>query len=203
MTTLTDALRAIADFGNLNADELIAYAAEDTFGGRGDFAHSGSMCITRAEGQILYALVRAFAPVNVVEVGCYIGVSSTHILAALEDNNAHGFLTSVDVEPQDMVIPEALAHRWQFERGEARERIWQATDFVFEDGDHTRDLTSKVLIAAMQHGARCVVSHDAHNASVGSEICAAFQAITAGDYMTVMVDDVALGLAIWFRREQA
>lgn len=200
MTTLNDTLRAIAAFGNLDADALIAFAAEDNYGGRGDYPNSGSMCITRAEGQILYALVRALQPMNVVEVGCYIGVSSTHILAALAGND-RGWLLSIDMERQGMIIPPDLMDLWTFEQGEAREHIWQSpTDFVFEDGDHTRDLTSTILRSAIANGARCVVSHDAHNASVGTEVRGGFEDIVGSDYLTVMVDDVALGLAIWFKR---
>lgn len=199
MTTLNDALRQIAAFGSLDADALIAYAAEDTHGGRGDFPQSDTMCITRAEGQIIYALVRALQPASVVEVGSFIGVSSTHLLAALDANGA-GDLTSIDVEAQPMVIPDALLPRWSLAQMDAREYVWQPVDFVMEDGDHTRDLTAKVLRNAIRHGARCVVSHDAHNASVGTEVCAGFADIVGDDYMTVMVDDVALGLAIWFRR---
>jgi methyltransferase family protein len=197
---LNDALRDIAAFGSLDADALIAFAAEDTFGGRGDFPLSDTMSITQAEGQILYALVRALQPEHCVEVGTWIGVGSTHILAALEANDK-GALHSVDVDAQAWVIPDALRERWTFEAKDARYYTWQGVDFVMEDSDHTRELTAQVLQSAIAHGARCVVSHDAHNASVGSEIVGAFRDVVKGDFMTVMVDDVTLGLAIWFRRD--
>jgi hypothetical protein len=199
---LNDALREIARFGNLDAEALIVYATEDAFGGRGDFPLSDTMSMTQAEGQILYALTRALQPQRTVEVGTFIGVGSTHVLLAL-DANGSGTLHSLDVAEQEWVIPDALRARWTFEAVDARYYTWQGVDFVVEDSDHTRELTAQVLRSAMSHGARCVVSHDAHNATVGSEICGAFRDVVKDDFLTVMVDDVTLGLAIWFRREAA
>src|SRR5688572_10960959 len=95
---LSDALHALAEQLNLDADSLLAYANEDAVGGfHADAAQSkwqvGS--IWGVEGQVLYALTRALKPQSIAEFGVNAGCSSTHFLSALEANG-QGELHSID-----------------------------------------------------------------------------------------------------------
>ena len=78
---LHDALRAIAQQFDLPGHELIAYAAEDPHDGwdlgKGSWV-SGS--VWTVEGKVLYAMVRALKPQEVIEFGTAQGCSSTHIV---------------------------------------------------------------------------------------------------------------------------
>lgn len=196
---LDDALRAVAAYGNLNADELIAYAAEDTLGGRdtGDYSH---MSPFRAEGQILYALIRTLKPTHILEIGCNSGGSATHMLAALDANGA-GELTSVDIDSDcGWQIPEHLRSRWNFVHGDAVTVEFPADiDFVFEDGAHDFEFTSVVLERTKALPARVIISHDYHQPQdQGFYVKEAFAAVM-GEHVAVLVDGSISGLGVWFR----
>src|SRR3990167_10454525 len=114
---LHSALEQIASAYSLDANALIAYAAEDLETGwdhgEGEWP-TGS--IWQVEGQVLYALVRALKPARVLELGTWYGCSATHILQALEANG-YGALLVLDNHVQggpaaigDM-IPEGLRPR--------------------------------------------------------------------------------------------
>jgi predicted O-methyltransferase YrrM len=197
---LNEALTYVAERMNLDAAELIAYAAEDTLTGSMDGEFS-PISVTSNEGRILYALVRALKPTFSLEVGTHSGCSASHILTALAANEGDGHLHSIDFYPvQPPGIAEALQARWSFEQMDARNYEFPAqVDFVFEDSDHSRDMTEKILRRAIEHGARCVVSHDAYNTNVYSSICGGFEDVVGKDYLLAMVDDIPLGFAIWFR----
>lgn len=195
---LNEALEQIAKHAGISAKSLIAFAKEDKITGCEDGEFS-SISVSRNEGKIIYALVRALRPELAVEIGTHSGCSATHILAAMEANGV-GHLHSIDIGGiQPPGIPAEFHRRWSIDEIDARYYNWpEQVDFVLEDGDHTRDLTSRVVAAAKAHGARAILAHDAYNASVGGEVCAGF-ADAAPDYGTVLVDGPALGLAYWFR----
>ena len=85
--------------------------------------HNGGMVLA----QLCYAVVRAMKSKTVVETGVCYGVTSAHLLAALE-GNGEGHLYSVDLPPlgknnNDYVgwlVPEELRNRWTLRRGTSR-----------------------------------------------------------------------------------
>ena len=165
---LSDALRQIAGDSGLDADALIAFAAEDNYGGRdtGEFA---AMSVHRDEGRVLYALVRALRPKTVIEVGVAQGCTSTHILTALAANE-DGFLWSYDIETDGVgaAVPDELRDRWALYTGEDALSIddMPPADFIFEDGPHTYPWTRDMLRKLALLNPRMIVTHDFYTEEV-------------------------------------
>ncbi len=123
------------------------------------------------ERLLMYALVRGLRPERCLEIGSHFGGSTTITCAALDDVGA-GRLIAVD--PNPLVSPAlwaSLAHRAEMIRGsspgslpEAAARAGGLFDFVFIDGDHTRqgvirDIEGVLTVAAT--GAH-LLFHDSH-----------------------------------------
>ncbi len=98
------------------------------------------------ERLLMYALVRGLRPRRCLEIGTHFGGSTTITCAALDDVGA-GCLVCVDPNP---LVPAdvwaGLAHRATMIRGTSPGALPDAValagglfDFVFIDGDHTRD----------------------------------------------------------------
>jgi hypothetical protein len=114
-----------------------------------------------AEGETLYALVRALRPRVIVETGVAEGVSSAFFLRALQDNG-DGQLYSIDLPPSSThladgwayympehetsgwVIPENLKHRWHLILGDSASELPRLLnslveiDMFLHDSLHTR-----------------------------------------------------------------
>lgn len=103
--------------------------------------------ISEAEGQILYATVRALRPSHVIETGIAEGVSTSYIGAALVDNG-RGVIHSLELQPDALpdgaaledgsvyawqregvaflvpdAISSALGDRWDIRLGDVRETL--------------------------------------------------------------------------------
>ena len=97
-------------------------------------------------GRLCYALVRAVRPQNVVETGVCYGISSAHILAALNEN-AQGHLFSIDLPPLGKngdayvgsLIPHALRERWTLQRGTSRMLLPRLAENLGEIGVFVHD----------------------------------------------------------------
>lgn len=193
-----DALRYIAAAAGLDAAALIAYADEDQVGGRDTGAWDG-MSTFAAEGQLLYALIRALQPAQVVEIGVDSGGTSTHILTAL-DRNGSGQLFSVDINPDvGAKIPAALRPRWTLHTGDALiEPLPDQADFIFEDGSHQLDFTQAILTRLKALNPRILLSHDyyTHEVYGGFYVKEAFDAVLP-DGFGVKIDDAFTGLGVW------
>jgi len=98
-------------------------------------------------GTILYAVCRKQKPGIVVETGVASGVSSSHILGALEKNK-RGQLYSIDLPSgresrSGWRIPDYLRHRWQLTLGSSAETLEPLLekaaeiDIFLHDSDHT------------------------------------------------------------------
>jgi predicted O-methyltransferase YrrM len=173
---LNDALRAIAQQFDLNADELIAYAAEDPHDGwdegRGSWS-SGS--VWTVEGQVLYALVRALKPQRVIEFGTADGCSATHIAEALRANG-DGYLTCFDRnEWAGRYIPDDLRETVLIKQAIVSSSRLEGAgfpNFVYEDSDHTTETVGAVWQWARKHVTRggAVISHDALHPAIGHKV---------------------------------
>jgi predicted O-methyltransferase YrrM len=98
-------------------------------------------------GTILYLICRKHRPDVVVETGVASGVSSSHILVALEKNE-HGQLYSIDLASgresrSGWRIPDYLRHRWHLTPGRSTETLEPLLEKVAEidiflhDSDHS------------------------------------------------------------------
>ena len=103
--------------------------------------------ISPALGVMLYAVCRRQKPDIVVETGVASGVSSSHILGALEKNK-HGQLYSIDLPSgrenrSGWMIPDYLIHRWHLTKGRSSETLEPLLKKVTEiniflhDSDHS------------------------------------------------------------------
>lgn len=177
---LADTLITIAAQLGLDAQELIAYADEDSIGGyHTDAAQSQWLMgsIWGVEGQILYALIRATQPQRVIECGSYYGCSTHHILEALYRNQT-GKLTSIDNGLQGGHFAIAEQYRDLITPVQADALHWLQTqdisdcDFLFEDMLHTEESTASVWMSALRHlkAGALVVSHDAAHYAIGHQV---------------------------------
>jgi len=100
-----------------------------------------------ALGAILYIICRKQKPDSVIETGVASGVSSSHILGALEANR-HGELYSIDLnswqkKPSGWMIPDYLRHRWHLTQGRSSENLEpllkkvKEIDIFLHDSDHS------------------------------------------------------------------
>lgn len=203
---LEQALQQIAERFDLDADELIAYAAEDNVGGW-DYDHTkhrwptGS--IFGADGQILHALVRALAPKRVVTMGVMdAGCALTHIASALLVTG--GRVTCVDTEHSAAylvlaeyapVIDFVVQHGLEYLAGAADESI----DLLFDD--LPKDAAQAQ--AVVEHARRVLrpggllVIHDAAHWLAGPAIRQGIAQAGLNAYLTVKPDETDCGLAIW------
>lgn len=158
---LQDALRKTADYLHLDAETLIRYADETPKGANIPY---GGMSIERQEGQFLYAVVRALAPTRALEIGCFQGVSSLHILEGLEDGG-DGTLTSIDLQP----VESSGNARWTTVQADATIADLPDADFVYEDSDHQNPAAQTILTKVKALGPRVVISHDYYSHEVYSD----------------------------------
>lgn len=199
--TIEDALRQIAGDLGLDADELIAYATEDTSDGW-DYGY-GSWIIGSLfglEGRVLYAIVRALKPKTIVEFGTRQGCSSKHLLAALVANGK-GKLISVDPEPMTAIekFTDEELDRWVVlrESGETA-KLPKVVDMVFEDATHEVPLTTSLVSRAISLNPRIVLSHDAEHWVVGEWVREAWGAVGV-PFKTLKMDNTDCGFAYWLR----
>lgn len=101
---------------------------------------------------VLYAIVLSSSPEIVIETGVASGVSSAHILLALEDNGK-GQLFSIDLPTErwplpkgkqpGWLIPEELRHRWTLRLGRSSEILpdalqqFKSVDIFLHDSEHS------------------------------------------------------------------
>ena len=205
---LHSALEQIASAYSLDANALIAYAAEDTETGwdhgEGEWP-TGS--IWQVEGQVLYALVRALKPSRVVELGTWYGCSATHLLLALAVNDS-GILIAVDnhVQGGPQTLGEMIPHHL---RGQLIFRPQSILDYltttddhpdlIFEDGMHDQPQVEAVWRAGQQclTPGGIMISHDATHFVVGEDVRRGIEQAGISDALYLAIDPSDCGLAVW------
>lgn len=206
MTTLDQALALIAKDLKVDAQKLIDYAAEDNVGGYNVVPWQsnwpmGSMY--EVEGKMLYAVVRAIQPAEIVEIGVWHGCSTTHLLRAL-DRNGSGHLTSFDIEGiKGDGPPEKLRSRWTFHHQDAdygMKEMKEKVDLVFEDGYHYRKETETTLfIAERWLKPKVVMVHDTEHPHVGEGLKQALSAVYGSRWRSTLAKPSDCGMG-WFVR---
>lgn len=189
---------------------LAYYADQDTIGGYHPDAAQAKWpvgSVFEVEGKLLYALVRALKPKKCVEIGLHYGCSATHISSALKANAVKGAkLTSIDRANSGTMIPDDLRPLINIVGGDGAEWLDaqkdNSVDFIFEDADHSEDLSYRVGVLAQSKlkPGGVFVAHDAAHATVGADICAGYT--RAGmDYEVYSIEPSDCGLLIWRRAE--
>jgi hypothetical protein len=200
MTTLNDALTQLADVLHLDAADLIRYAAEDTAGGRGT-GFSG-WAIDPDEGRILYALVRALRPAQVVEIGVNEGASSTHLLAALAANN-YGRLDSYDTDTNaGLLVPDGIHADWELHIEDATLVELPHASVVFEDADHSLAGATAMFTKLKALSPQVLVTHDVNMTTAHGDfyVGVAFADVFP-DGFTLTLDGCERGLGVWVNPE--
>lgn len=187
---LSDALTLLAEKLALDAASIIAYAAEDHEGGRN--AGYDGWSIDPDEGRLLYALVRALRPLQVLEIGVHEGASSAHLLTAL-DANQLGALTSYDIVKG---AAEVKGIRWTVIQQDAALANFPPTEFVFEDSAHGLDYSLK-LFERLKF-ARVLVTHDTLMTPAHGDfyVKQAFETVFP-DGLIFALDGCERGLGVW------
>jgi len=131
-------LERVAEIAGVSVPELHRYRRELATGALADLllARGANFAFVRElpQGPLLYLLVRALRPLQIVETGVRPGYSTAWILAALDANGA-GQLTSMgpgtstgrSAEVENVTVgqfvPPALRSRWILELGNTEERL--------------------------------------------------------------------------------
>jgi hypothetical protein len=209
--SLQDALTAIAPLVNANPDDLIQFASEDTIGGwspNPNFAKWPIGSIFGEEGAVIYSLVRALKPQNVINLGVYHGASVAHIAAALKMNaNEKARVWAVDHKPVPTEgIPEDLLPYIKFVESDGAEFLrgrWPAkVGLVFEDCEHLEDETRDMweLIKAKLNLGAVAVAHDYLHWVVGLDVQNALLGAEVEPDYAALIGEADTGIAVWIQR---
>lgn len=201
---LDTALTKLATRYDLDAEALRDYAAEDEVGGYHSDPKQAAWpmgSLWTVEGQVLYALIRATRPANVLELGTYAGCSTAHIEAALKKNRK-GSLVTVDNLHDNRTPATDYGKRVSVVHEEATAYLVASTDtfdFIFEDLTHTVTLTAQVWAAARNRLSAdgFLVSHDAAHYIVGQAVRDGIQQAGVTDAWVGLIAPSDCGLAVW------
>jgi hypothetical protein len=196
---LNQALSQLATDGNLNLDDLIAFAAEDSQGGRDTGAHGGG-AVHASEGKVIYALIRALKPATCLELGVADGGSSSHILAALKKNGT-GRLISYDIDPTaGEKVPADLRGGWTLIKEDVLHADFAQADFIFEDTAHTLDFSITLFHNLATLNPRIILTHDYYSHLVYGNFAVeqAFKDVFGEAGHGLLLDDAFTGLGYWW-----
>jgi len=79
---------------NFNLEDFMTYYDEAKYGG---YPEEEGGSVWESEGKSIYVLIRILKPKKILEIGNWKGVSSNHILQAI-DNNGFGDVVLLDIE---------------------------------------------------------------------------------------------------------
>jgi predicted O-methyltransferase YrrM len=170
-----------AEFDAWEEGPSLTRVREWSFDQRARTGGGASMAGDTMLGRLVYGVARTTRPDTIVETGVATGVTSAHLLAALEDNG-HGVLHSIDLPPTDMIVaghvgaavPHDLRHRWIYHWGASRRLLPKLL----------RGLRGRLMF---------VHDSDHSYANMAWEIRCAWQAMNAGG--VIVCDDVDLHTA--------
>lgn len=209
--SLEETLTALAEHLGMksrDAKALIDFAAEDPHTGW-DFGKGAWPCgsLHTPEGKTLYALVCALNAHKVVECGALFGCSSTHLAEALKATKGATPLISVDIlEGTGKQVPDHLkawvSNIYMPAQDYFADVPDNSLDMVYEDTDHTFEVTRDIWRAAIPKVKRggVIVSHDSEHATAGQVVTNAInEALGHTDYLTLLVPPADCGLLVWVK----
>lgn len=204
---LDSALRMIAAYLSLSADDLLRYAAEDDLGGYHEHpirARWPSGSLWEGEGQTLYALIRATRPAFALELGVHVGCSTSHLRRAVQ-KNGYGTVTSVDKwGGAGGLIPAYLSSAGVIHYRDALDFIPELPDgsvgFVFEDLCHEAREVQTVLELVRPKLAphALIVHHDSEHGVEGEEVKRGIEGAGVTDYLSLLCGETDCGLAVYW-----
>jgi Methyltransferase domain len=215
---LSTALTIIAQRFGFNAQELIAYAAEDAIGGYNPnpaLAKWPMGSLWEVEGKTLYALVRVLRPqrgngaILAAEIGTHRGASATHIIAAMKqtfkETGLAGFLMGCDLgDYGGDLLPTQYQDWFELHHVNGIDYLAEIEDgtfsLIFEDASHDAETTAAVAALAQRKLAPggVLVVHDAAHFLVGADIRAGLDAANLpGGYGVYLCEPSDCGLAVW------
>jgi hypothetical protein len=150
-------------FPELTEEKFLSYYDDNQLLGYPELA-SGSMFTS--EGRNLYTFIRLLKPKSILEIGNFKGVSTNHILKAVEDEGIDCRVVLVDIFDQleyDKLINRKFTRIVQ----DSHEYLSQQFQYqvIIQDGCHTYDHVSKELSLIQQnnqHKNYYVWGHDYH-----------------------------------------
>ena len=186
----------ITNLTGADADEVKKYVVEfrlnqefqnSVEGKRSAFSQnrrsSWDYSIGAALGLVLYVICRRQKPRIVVETGVASGVSSSHILGALEQNK-HGRLYSIDLpgwqeDRSGWLIPDYLRHRWHLVPGRSSDELKPllrkvaAIDTFLHDSDHSYQNMLEEFQTAWKYlkSGGLLLAHNIDNNNAFSDFC--------------------------------
>lgn len=215
-TNLNAALGHLAKRFGFDFSELALYAAENTLGGyhpdqRLEQWPIGSMF--GVEGQVIYSLVRALKPLNVINIGVYHGCSVAHIAAALLKNgNPKARVHAVDLKIIDTpLMPDELKpYIVEIESDGLTflEGRWPAkTTLLFEDCLHDEQGTREmweVMLRKANLGS-LIISHDTQHHIVGQDVRNGIEGagVNLDDGLSLLIEPSDCGLFIYRQTKDA
>jgi len=150
-------------FPELTEEEFLGYYDDNQLLGYPELP-SGSMFTS--EGRNLYVFIRLLKPKSILEIGNFKGVSTNHILKAVEDNNIDCNVTLVDIFDQ-LEYDNLLNRKFTRIVQDSHEFLSQSLDFqlIVQDGCHTYDHVFKELSLIQQNNQNkdyYIWGHDYH-----------------------------------------
>lgn len=151
-------------FPKIKQEQFISWINEDYYTGWEEAGHDHSA--GRRELKMLYVMIRATKPRNILEIGTYKGDSSNHVLLAADMNSREGHPCSVTlIDIKDYL--EMDLHDYPYNRVLQSSLDYLKTnldhDFVIQDGSHTFPAVSKeIKLLESSKSLKYIWAHDYH-----------------------------------------
>jgi len=161
--------------------------------------------ISKKYGKLIYNLINYFTPINILELGSSVGISSAYIGQAAKESSfisIEGVNEKLEVAKE---IANELNHSTKFICADFDNSLnsvlnnFEQLDFVFFDGNHTKESTIKYFESCLHkiHNNTIFIFDDIH---WSSEMEEAWKYIKSSKEVIVSVDLFRMGL-IFFRKE--
>jgi predicted O-methyltransferase YrrM len=162
---------------------------------------------------LLYLLIRTFKPLNVIELGTNVGISSAYQAMALQRNGQNGKLTTLEASPYRLRLAKELHKNLGLENvtyvaglfSETLNKVLDninAVDFAFIDGNHKYQPTLDYYNAVLSHTANSAIFiFDDIRWSYGMK--QAWSKIQEDDRMEMSIDLHSMGLCIGLQEPPA